>query len=260
MLADLADHGLAHDRLPTRHGRAPQIGVVVAMSTLAGLDEQPAELLGAGPITAPTARRIAAGGVWRRLLTDPAGQLLEISADTYEPPQALRDLVLARDRTCRGPGCRTPADRCDLDHTIPWPTGPTSPANLRALCRSHHRLKTHTDTTYRTDPLRRVYIGHSYGGLFGAYSLLTRTELFELIDSTPVSIARATRSARAPSRVQIEPESPYGVSFASRTASAPSISAPTPSKYAAACSSSTPVVPSPEVSPRTRRRTVLVAA
>ena len=36
----------------------------------------------------------------------------------------------------------------------------------------------------------------------------TRTEVFELIESTPVSIARATRSARPPSRVQIEPESP----------------------------------------------------
>jgi hypothetical protein len=155
VLADLADHGLAHDRLPTRHGRAPQIGVVVAMSILAGPDEQPAELTGAGPITAPTARRIAAAGVWRRLLTDPAGQLLEISADTYEPPQAMRDLVLARDRTCRGPGCRSPADRCDLDHTVPWPTGPTSPANLRALCRSHHRLKTHTDTTHSA---------HDHGG------------------------------------------------------------------------------------------------
>ena len=50
----------------------------------------------------------------------------------------------------------------------------------------------------------------------------TRTELFELTDRTPASTARATRSARAPSRVQIEPESPYGVSFASRIASASS--------------------------------------
>ena len=50
----------------------------------------------------------------------------------------------------------------------------------------------------------------------------TRTELLEFTDSTPVSSERATRSARAPSRVQIEPESPYGVSFARRIASASS--------------------------------------
>ena len=152
VLADLAAHGLRHDRLPTRHGRDPQIQVVVAATTLAGHDDQPAELVGTGPITAPTARRLAAEGVWRRLLTDPAGHLIDISTDTYQPPQAMRDLVLARDRTCRGPGCRTPAERCDLDHTTAWPCGPTCPANLRALCRSHHRLKTHTDTTYHPHP------------------------------------------------------------------------------------------------------------
>jgi hypothetical protein len=36
----------------------------------------------------------------------------------------------------------------------------------------------------------------------------TRTEEFELIDRTPVSIALATRRARAPFSVQIEPERP----------------------------------------------------
>lgn len=89
--------------------------------------------------------------MWRRLLTDPAGQLVDISTDTYHPPQAMRDLVIARDRTCRGPGCRMPADRCDLDHTLEAPCGPTCPGNLCALCRTHHRLKTLTDTRYRPD-------------------------------------------------------------------------------------------------------------
>ncbi len=43
-----------------------------------------------------------------------------------------------------------------------------------------------------------------------------------MIERTPVSRARATRIARAPFSVQIEPESPYGVSFAMRIASASS--------------------------------------
>lgn len=34
------------------------------------------------------------------------------------------------------------------------------------------------DTEYRTDPSRRIYVGHSYGALFGAFSLLTRPTLF----------------------------------------------------------------------------------
>ena len=50
----------------------------------------------------------------------------------------------------------------------------------------------------------------------------TRTEVFELIDTTPDSTARATRSALAPSRVHTDPDSPYIVSLARRIASASS--------------------------------------
>src|SRR5512142_1985307 len=31
---------------------------------------------------------------------------------------------------------------CDLDHTQPWPAGPTCSCNLSPLCRRHHRMKT----------------------------------------------------------------------------------------------------------------------
>ena len=62
------------------------------------------------------------------------------------------------------------------------------------------------------------------GAVIGERALLsgTRTEVFAFTESTPASVARATRSARAPSRVQIEPDSPYGVSFERRIASASS--------------------------------------
>jgi hypothetical protein len=32
--------------------------------------------------------------------------------------------------------------RCDLDHRISYPDGPTCSCNIQPLCRSHHRLKT----------------------------------------------------------------------------------------------------------------------
>jgi hypothetical protein len=152
VLADIADHALRHQALPRRHGRAPQIQVVVAASTLLGLDDEPAELVGVGPVTAATARLIAADGTWRRLLTDLAGRLVDVSTDTYEPTQAMRDHVGVRDRTCQGPGCRVPAARCDLDHTIAWPCGPTCIGNLCPLCRTHHRIKTLTDTRLEREP------------------------------------------------------------------------------------------------------------
>jgi hypothetical protein len=53
----------------------------------------------------------------------------------------LSDFVIARDRTCRMPGCNRTAGTCDLDHAIPWPLGPTDAANLHCLCSRHHHLK-----------------------------------------------------------------------------------------------------------------------
>jgi hypothetical protein len=60
----------------------------------------------------------------------------------YRPSQKLADFVRCRDLTCRFPGCTEPATNCDVDHTIPWPYGPTQASNLKCLCRKHHLLKT----------------------------------------------------------------------------------------------------------------------
>ena len=159
VLGDIGARGLAQSltdcgaELPKVKGRRAQIGVVVAASTLLGLDEEPGELLGAGPITAPLARRIAAEGTWRRLLVDPrTGRLDEVSVDSYHPPQDMVEHVIARDGTCRGIGCRVPARHSDLDHIRPWPAGPTETANLHPAHRLHHRIKTLTDTTVHVDP------------------------------------------------------------------------------------------------------------
>jgi hypothetical protein len=129
-----------------------QIVVTVPLSTLMGLDEQPAELAGYGPVDATTARALAAGGVWRRLVTDPlSGAVLDLGRTRYRPTAALAEHVRARDRTCVRPGCSAPAESCDLDHTVefhppagadPAEGGRTSADNLGPLCRRDHRLKT----------------------------------------------------------------------------------------------------------------------
>ncbi len=60
----------------------------------------------------------------------------------YVPSNLLRHLVQVRQRTCFHPGCRRPAVRCDLDHTIPFDQGGrTCECNLAPLCRHHHRCK-----------------------------------------------------------------------------------------------------------------------
>ncbi|HET9944685.1 MAG TPA: hypothetical protein VFR56_03465, partial [Actinomycetes bacterium] len=165
--AEARHPGLPARRLPERKGRRPQIRVVVAATTLLGLDELPGELVGYGPVTAAVARRIASDGTWRRLLTDPrTGRFDELSATTYEPPQDLQDHVTERDGTCIGAGCRMVADRCDLDHRIPHPRGPTSAGNLDTWCRTEHRIKTVTDTVVTRlpdgDRVIRYPSGRSY--------------------------------------------------------------------------------------------------
>ncbi|HEY0216549.1 MAG TPA: DUF222 domain-containing protein [Cellulomonas sp.] len=138
------------------------IRVVVPLSTLMGLDEGPGELAGYGPIDAVQARALAAGGVWRRLVTDPlSGAVLDVGRTSYRPPAALAEHVRARDRRCARPGCLVDADSCDLDHTVEFhpdgrsgaPPGTTGAGNLGPLCRRDHRLKTDGGFTLRqVDP------------------------------------------------------------------------------------------------------------
>ncbi len=133
-------------RLGKRHGRAAAVAVTVPLSTLIGIDDTPGELDGYGPVTAEVARRIAAAGTWRRLLTDPAtGALLDYGQTRYSPPQDLIDHVIARDRTCRFPTCSQPARRCQIDHTTSYHVGgSTSAANTGPLSGGCHNGKTHS--------------------------------------------------------------------------------------------------------------------
>ncbi|WP_231251293.1 HNH endonuclease signature motif containing protein [Nocardioides furvisabuli] len=80
------------------------------------------------------------------------------AAPGYAIPDRIRDHVILRDRTCVFPFCSRPARGCDVDHVTeydhdaeaegrPQP-GPTETENLGALCRFHHRLKTHSGWRY----------------------------------------------------------------------------------------------------------------
>jgi hypothetical protein len=160
--------GHVHQPFGARHGRAATVGVTVAISTLLGIDDHPAHLHGYGPITAETARRIAADGTWRRLLTDPvSGALLDYGTTRYAPPADLVEHVNARDRSCRFPTCTHPAEGCDFDHTVPAAEGgPTSAGNGGPLHRRHHNDKTHHGWWLdQPEPGRFVWTfrtGHSY--------------------------------------------------------------------------------------------------
>ena len=153
--------------VPLWQGRRPTVQVTVALSTLLGLDTQPAALAGHGPIPAALALRIATDptGTWRRLTTDDHGHLLDHGRTTYRPPANLREHIITRDHTCRFPGCSQPARRCDIDHITRTPSA-APPTNATCLCTRHHHAKHDTDwqvtrtpdgTTHWTSPTGRHY-------------------------------------------------------------------------------------------------------
>jgi hypothetical protein len=133
---------LTGQRQPTSTGKL-LIQVIVPASTLAGIDDEPAEIPGWGVIPAAAARRIAADATWQRILTDPvSGAILDVGRTRYRPPKPLVDYVRTRDRVCTFPPCRKSAEKCDIDHRRRFSEGgSTSADNLQCLCPRHHELK-----------------------------------------------------------------------------------------------------------------------
>jgi hypothetical protein len=144
-LVQLARAALDDPSLPLAHGRRVQVQLVIDTPTLLGLIDQPAELVGYGPIPASVARALAADSAWHRLVVEPVtGHLLDFGKQAYRPPQALKDFLVARDVTCQFPGCRLPAFRSELDHIVPFGRagGRTSAPGMCVLCKRHHQAKT----------------------------------------------------------------------------------------------------------------------
>jgi hypothetical protein len=112
------------------------IHVLAEKSAVDGKSQAPGYLPGFGPVPSTSLRELA--GVARiKPLVVPAGV-----ESGYRPSVALAEFVRLRDLTCRFPGCDHPAEFCDIDHTVPFPLGPTHASNLKLLCRYHHLLKT----------------------------------------------------------------------------------------------------------------------
>jgi hypothetical protein len=122
-----------------------RVNVTLPMTTLLGLNDHPGELSGYGPITAAHARELAQHATWRRVLTDPTGQVVEIGRRRYASP-ATTEFIRIRDRYCRMPGCNTPAGRAEIDHTLRHTDhGLSVRGNLAALCKHHNLMRERSD-------------------------------------------------------------------------------------------------------------------
>jgi hypothetical protein len=99
---------------------------------------RPAAMMGGQFISGAVARRAALNATLTAIIHP--GQAPP--EPHYTPSKKLAEFVRCRDMTCRFPGCKEPATNCDVDHTIPWPYGPTCASNVKCLCRKHHLVKT----------------------------------------------------------------------------------------------------------------------
>lgn len=93
-----------------------------------------------GTVPPPILAELIRNGAQLRPVRRPGGD--STAEPGYRPSAALDTFVRCRDLTCRFPNCDRPAEICDIDHTIPYPFGPTHPSNLKCVCRKHHLLKT----------------------------------------------------------------------------------------------------------------------
>ncbi|WP_052226987.1 HNH endonuclease signature motif containing protein [Microbacterium mangrovi] len=164
--------------VPDGHGTTPEhrdalgaiqatVHLTIPASTLAGTTTGGAQIPGAGLVDDDTARHLAGGSDdWYRIFTDPTTGT-PVTVDKRRPCTAMKRLLQARDETCRFPGCRRPAKKCDIDHTTAHADGgPTALCNLACLCERHHTVKHHTDWHVEqlpggilqfTSPTRRGY-------------------------------------------------------------------------------------------------------
>lgn len=189
---DTGPSGRAPGFILARQRSVPvRVHVTVPLSTLMGGDE-PGHLDGYGSIDAMTARALAMGGTWRRLVTDPlTGTVLDVGRSRYRPPADLAELVRLRDETCFRPGCSASATGCELDHTTPWAhLGTTSWDNLGAGCTADHSLKTEGHFTVR----------QHRPGVFTWTSTLTGISYRRELDGSTTQIGRTQPPAERPPR------------------------------------------------------------
>jgi hypothetical protein len=125
---------------PTRTG---VVDIRVDLTTLAGLNKNPGEIPGWGPVISDIARQAAEPNKqWQVTVTDNNGRPVWGGTTRYRPKLTERRQITTTYITCLFPGCRMPSTQSDIDHHHRWTDGgETEPENLGPGCRHDHILK-----------------------------------------------------------------------------------------------------------------------
>lgn len=139
-LITVAEIALRSGELPITGGVKPHVTVITSCATLADQPGAPAADYAFGAVTSGEwARRVACDAEVSRVVTGPAGEILDVGRASRTFTAAQTRAIVARDRSCIWPGCNTPPGWCDVHHKKHWATGGvTSVDNGALLCGRHH--------------------------------------------------------------------------------------------------------------------------
>jgi hypothetical protein len=136
--------------------------------------------LSSGHITnTPTLARYADTALLESVLFDGPRTVISVSHKrTFTG--ALRRAIEVRDRHCQHPsGCDVPAERCDIDHIVPWPDSRrTDQGNGRLECPTHNRHPDRHDTDAVPQPIQ-ILTGLDAGRARARWWCAHHPELFD---------------------------------------------------------------------------------
>lgn len=154
-LEDLANHYLEGPDTPTVGGERPHVNLVCDLPALQGIAGGLHETEGGQLLTIAQLRMVTCDCSLSRIVFGPDSEIIDVGRRTRVVPASLRRAIIARDRHCTWPRCDRNPRWCDVHHIRHWANGgATQPANLRLLCRYHHR-RIHRETGSGLDPPQR---------------------------------------------------------------------------------------------------------
>ena len=120
------------------------------------------ELVDGTLISPATTADLLDDAVIERIVFDGPSRVLDLGHQRSFVGAARRAVEVVH-RTCTGKGCTIRADRCEIDHTLPYiHDGPTVPDNGEPKCRPHHRQRQRAPVGAPRPPPRRD--GHDGAG------------------------------------------------------------------------------------------------
>ena len=147
--AEIIELAAGSDRLPDEGGERPHLALTMPLKDFMA-QRGTADIDGAGPTNAASARRIGCDSTVLRVVLGAESQPLDIGRATRTIPTHIRRALIIRDRGCAFPGCHRRPRQCHAHHVTHWADGgPTGVDNLVLLCGQHHRLIHHSSRTVR---------------------------------------------------------------------------------------------------------------